>query len=203
MTLGLDIAGHPRTSRPTSRVTVSSNPVPRVAYANLLHRKHMPPDTLALRSDNLNQQIGTLATQDHWDSYRRTRNRDHLLAGHLHLPKSARSPSLSLRPNPPNRLRQLPRPTVDVLRQPRPTPPPRQHSQQGSTPETSSPGLPLCDETYANLNGDRPHPPRHPFGLKPSAGLFATRRRRSISSRRQNVRRMQASSHLSQSSQRR
>jgi hypothetical protein len=178
-TYGLDLAvvlGHPRPTLQGYRYSVRTL-LPRVAYAEtLLHRKHMPPDTPSPALDNLNQQIATLAAQDHWDSYRRHAGiGTHLLAGFIViLPKVGSLSVLSLRgPTPATEqdyVNSLVH-TIDVLRQTlaHATTAANIPNKDLDTGDTIRPGTyRLCDETYANLLHEIARNPATPipFGLK-------------------------------------
>ncbi len=148
-----------------------------MAYAEtLLYRKRLPPDTPSPALNQLNWQIATLATQDHWDSYRSNAGLGtHLLAGFIFiLPKVGPLSDLSLRgPTPATEqdyVNSLVH-TVDVYRQT------LAHASTAAdlpnldldTGNTIRPGTyRLCDETYANLLHQIALAPATPipFGIK-------------------------------------
>ncbi len=178
-TYGLDIAGVLGHHRPTLRGYRYSvrTLLPRVAYAEtLLHRKQMPADTPSPMLDLLNQQIATLSTQDHWDSYRKHAGLGtHLLAGFIFiLPKvgplsdlSLRGPTVQTEQDYVNSLDH----TVDALRQmlAHASTTSGLANQDLDTGDAIRPGTyRLCDETYANLLHQVASTPATPipFGLK-------------------------------------
>jgi hypothetical protein len=178
-TYGLDIADVLGRRRPTLqgyRYSVRTL-LPRVAYAEtLLYRKRMPPDAPSPALDNLNQQIATLSSQDHWDSYRRRAGLGtHLLAGFIFiLPKVGTLSVLSLRgPTPATEqtyVNSLVH-TVDVLRQTlaHATTAANIPNKDLDTGDIIRPGTyRLCDETYANLLHEIARAPATPipFGIK-------------------------------------
>src|SRR5208283_5159974 len=178
-TYGLDIAvvlGHPRPTLQGYRYSVRTL-LPRVAYAEtLLYRKRLPPDMPSPALDALNQQIATLAAQNHWDSYRhRAGIGTHLLAGFIFiLPKIGPLSDLSLRGPTPlteqDYVNSLVH-TVDVFRQMlvHATTTSGLANQDLDTGDAIRPGTyRLCDETYANLLHEIARAPATPipFGLK-------------------------------------
>jgi hypothetical protein len=178
-TYGLDLAkvlGHQRPTLQGYRYSVRTL-LPRVAYAEtLLHQKSMPPDTPSPALNQLNWQIATLATQDHWDSYRSNAGLGtHLLAGFIFiLPKVGSLSDLSLRGPTPTTEQDYVNSlvhTVDVFCQM------LAHASTTSgitnldldTGDAIRPGTyRLCDETYANLLHQIALAPATPipFGLK-------------------------------------
>jgi uncharacterized protein (DUF433 family) len=178
-TYGLDIAGVLGHHRPTLRGYRYSvrTLLPRVAYAEtLLHGKHMPADTPSPMLDLLNQEIATLAAQDHWDSYPGHAGLGtHLLAGFIFiLPKvgplsvlSVRGPTVQTEQDYVNSLDH----TVDAMRQIL-----AHATSSGVIPNLDldtglaiRPGTyRLCDETYADLLHQVSSAPSTPipFGLK-------------------------------------
>jgi hypothetical protein len=179
-TYGLDIAGVLGHHRPTLRGYRYSvrTLLPRVAYAEtLLHGKHMPADTPSPMLDQLNQEIATLAVQDHWDSYRGHAGLGtHLLAGFIFiLPKvgplsdlSLRGPTVQSEQDYVNSLDH----TVDALRQMLAhafDPTTGLANQDLDTGDAIRPGTyRLCDETYADLLHQVASAPSTPipFGIK-------------------------------------
>lgn len=178
-TYGLDIAdilGHHRPTLRGYRYSVRTL-LPRVAYAEtLLHRKAMPADTPGPALDLLNQQIATLAAQDHWADYRGHAGfGTRLLAGFIFiLPKigplsdlSVRGPTVQTEEDYVNSLNQ----TVDTMRQ--------LLAHAGTniglankdldTGDAIRPGTyRLCDLTYTDLLHQVARAPSTPipFGLK-------------------------------------
>jgi hypothetical protein len=178
-TYGLDIAlvlGHHRPTLQGYRYSVRTL-LPRVAYAEtLLYQNRMPPDAPSPALDNLNQQIATLSSQDHWDRYRSHAGLGtHLLAGFIYiLPKVGSLSDLSLRgPTPAteqNYVNSLVH-TVDVFRQTllHATTAANIPNKDLDTGDIIHPGTyRLCDETYANLLHEIAHAPATPipFGIK-------------------------------------
>jgi hypothetical protein len=178
-TYGLDIADVLGRRRPTLqgyRYSVRTL-LPRVAYAEtLLYSNRMPPDAPSPALDNLNQQIATLSSQDHWDSYRsRAGLGTHLLAGFIFiLPKVGTLSVLSLRgPTPATEQTYIDSlvHTIDVLRQTlaHATTAANILNKDLDTGDIIHPGTyRLCDETYANLLHEialKPATPI-PFGIK-------------------------------------
>ena len=179
-TYGLDIAGVLGHHRPTLRGYRYSvrTLLPRVAYAEtLLHGKKMPADTPSPALDLLNQQIATLATQDHWDSYPvRAGIGTHLLAGFIFiLPKvgplsvlSVRGPSVQTEQDYVSSLGH----SIDAFRQMLShafDPTIGLANQDLDTGDAIRPGTyRLCDSTYADLLHEVASTPTTPipFGLK-------------------------------------
>jgi hypothetical protein len=178
-TYGLDIAGVLGHHRPTLRGYRYSvrTLLPHVAYAEtLLHGKHMPADTPGPALDLLNQEIATLATLDHWDSYRGHAGLGtHLLAGFIFLlPKvgplsdlSVRGPTVQAEQDYVNSLDH----TVDAFRQmlAHASTTSGLANQDLDTGYAIRPGTyRLCDSTYADLLHEVTSTPTTPipFGLK-------------------------------------
>jgi len=178
-TYGLDIAdvlGHHRPTLRGYRYSVRTL-LPRVAYAEtLLHGKNLVADTPSPLLDLLNQQIATLAAQDHWDRYR-----DHagvgtyLLAGFIFvLPKvgpfsllSVRGPTAQTEEEYINSLDH----SVDALRVmlAHATTTSGLANQDLDTGDAIRPGTyRLCDSTYADLLHEVASTPTKPipFGIK-------------------------------------
>jgi len=178
-TYGLDIAkvlGHQNPTLKSYRYSVRTL-LPRVAYAEtLLHGKHMPADTPGPTLDLLNQEIATLAAQDHWDSYPSHAGLGtHLLAGFIFiLPKlgplsdlSLRGPTVQSEQDYVNSLDH----TVEALRQmlAHATTTSGMANQDLDTGDAIRPGTyRLCDETYADLLHQVASAPSTPipFGIK-------------------------------------